>query len=135
MVEFRTRALGADEESSSSLEEHLERVYDNIRSDPELKKRLMQEASENDIDPVLLRAVFGNDMPSEDELKQDMTPPQAEEAAGETQVVTKTPDPEQLIGFLEEIMDLTPNDMTLSELREWAEDNRDIVETAIDMRF
>jgi len=143
MVEFRTRAIGENEADSSSFENHLEQVYENIRTDPELKKRLMGEASKNDIDPVLLRALFGDDMPTESELQEDMTRnpneprPRVESETHNTEVVTETeqPDASQLIGFLEEIRDLTPDGMTLDELREWAEDNEDVVETAIEMRF
>jgi len=141
MVEFRTRAIGENETNSSSLETHLEQVYENIRTDPELKKRLMSEASKNDIDPVLLRALFGNDMPSQDELEQNMAPnePQLQDETGATQTEavteTKRPDANQFIGFLEEIRDLAPDNMTLDELQEWAKTNEDIVETAIKMRF
>lgn len=136
-MEFRTRSLGEDEggSSASSLSDHLERVFDNVKNDPELQKRLLAEAQNSDVDPVLLRAFFGDSLPSPDEIQQTMETDETAEMQTETRVVKEKPSPDELIGFLSEIIELKSADMTLGELQEWAEENPGVVETAIDMRL
>lgn len=138
MVEFRTRALGTEEEKTEGLglDKHLSKVWENIQNDPQLQKALMAEVQEADVDPVLLRAILGPSMvDSPADLGEPMNETPEPEPEVETKVVTEKPDPDQVIGFLEEVMKLTRQDMTLGELHEWAEENPGIVETAIDMRF
>jgi ABC-type uncharacterized transport system YnjBCD substrate-binding protein len=49
--------------------------------------------------------------------------------------VTEKPSVEELLGFVEEIKQYKGKDATLEELQEWAEENPELVETAIDLKF
>lgn len=155
MPEFRTRPLNEQKDEQSvggiTLNDVINQFYSNIQENPEAQLRLVQIAQEQyNIDPSLLAAVI----PEVGEtIKQAQQQEQQEsgeangksaqsgnrEAATEEIVVQKSQEvqPEDVIGFLKEASDIHPNGeaMTMQEWINWAENNKDMVQTAIDMRL
>lgn len=124
---------------------HLERVLDNLQSDPEVQLALAQELEEAGVNPVVMKAVLPEGVSPEDLQKARQAQAQAQaQEEGETpepqpqvKTVEKDIEPEDLLEFVDEIAELAPQgeDMTLGELREFGEDNPGVVKTAIDMKL
>lgn len=145
MVEFRTRAPGGSDtggSGGSGIEGHLNNVIENIKSDPELQARLLQEAEANDVDPTLLRAVFPQAGKALEEAQQQQAQ-QAQRNDTDTdtepriRTVTEKPDADDLLALIDEIAELSPNgeETTLGYLRDWGDENRDVLQTAIEMKL
>lgn len=152
MPEFRTRApgdYGQEGSGGGGLEKHIERVIDNIKNDPKLKAEIYQELKDNGVNPAVIRAIVpemqeaGDIQVPQNQVANDMVATQEESHEGQTEVrtevkkVTEKPSPEQLLELIDEIAEVVPNgkETTLEELKEMAEDNPGIVETAIEMKL
>jgi hypothetical protein len=150
MVEFRTRAIGNPEgesKSSDPIDKAINQVVSELKSDKEKQLKILQALQENyGIDPQLV-GMFMEGVDGEG-LEQAQTPqPQPQEIPEqanqepmpepETKVkeVTVKPEPDELLDFVDEIIEYTGEETTLKELRDWGENNPDILETAINMKF
>lgn len=151
MVEFRTRApgdLGGGEETEGSLDKHIDRVFENIKNNPEIKLNIYQSLKEQGVNPAVIQAVF----PEAQKFEQMQAQAQAAEAAQTVEstvedtnenpeptvkTVTQEPTPEQLLDFVDDIIDLHPKDeeATLGDLKNFGENNPDILENAISIAF
>jgi len=139
MVEFRSRIVEPDkEEQGGTFEKHLDRVIENIRNDPEIQGQLLQELQESDINPAFLKAVTGMEIPQqtqEEPAEEPAEQPSKQPPQTRIKKVTEKPTPDQLIAFLGEVQEYTDEGMTLGELSNWAEENKDLVKTAIELKF
>jgi len=156
MPEFRTTppGQGGNDKSQSSREFNLEglakQAYEQLRENPQGQLRMAQALQENyGVPPDALVAIFPE--MAETAEKQQEQAKQAENnqkneennqkneeiivPAQEVKTVKEKPEPDNVIGFLDEVSSYMPEDMTLGELENWAENNKDLVQTAIDMKF
>lgn len=142
MAEFRTQAPGTqtteDSGGEGKLDEHFNRVVENIKSDPELQLQIAEAAQNNGIDPMLLRAVFPGAAKAQEE-KQQMQPTEEapEDEPPRVKTVTEQPTPDQLEALLEQVSDLSPDghNTTIQQMVEFINDEPGMVETAIKMEF
>lgn len=146
MPEFRVfTGNETDDSDSFDLGSVLDNVIKNVKQDPELKLEIAQRLQEEGINPKILKAIDSDAVPSQQEVAQLQ---QAQQAANQQQEasqtmdnepevkkVTEKPSADQVIGFLDEIREYVDDDWTLADLKQWAEQNKDIVETAIEMKF
>lgn len=145
MVELRTFEEGQQDSGGSDIEGILKSVWQNIQQDPQMQLKLAQGLAEQGIDPTLLGAV----KPGLGEaIEKSMQEQAAEQATQQTPNESPNPQPEpevrtvekdvsvdQLIEFTEELIQYRGEDCTLGELVEFAEENPDVVQTAIDMKL
>jgi hypothetical protein len=150
MPEFRTTppGQGGNDKSQSSGEFNLEglakQAYQQLLQNPQGQLRMAQALQENyGVPPDALVAIFP-EMAEMAEKQQEQQAKQAENnqkneeinvSTQEVKTVKEKPEPDDVIGFLDEVSSYMPEDMTLSELENWAENNKDLVQTAIDMKF
>ena len=134
MVKFDSREDNDDnEDGSSTLDSILDEALEIIRDDPEIQSAVMQMVQDQGIDPKIISSLVDEetDVPG-DEIKdaQDSLEPNAPDSDDRDDL-----DPDYIIDLLDEIMQYTGGDMTLEELRDYAEDNRDLIKTAIDLKL
>lgn len=145
MTEFRTSPPGGEQQEntggdSGSLETLISEAVDNIKETPELQMQLAQVMQEQGINPKLLQAIApdmqlpdgGSESPQVANPPQNMPPSGIPETDGGE---IKNPTPEDISALLEDIIEYTGEDWTLGELKDLADENPDILETTISMRF
>lgn len=142
MAEFRTEIPASKKPESSSggsdFGKYFDRAIENIKNDPQAKAQVAQALQEQyNIPPQVLASVFpeGVEPPEQEAIPENPSDSHNSEVQTEVQTVTEKPSPEQVRNFLGEIIDLQGPDMTLGELKDFAENNPDILETAIEMKF
>jgi hypothetical protein len=142
MPEFTVGVEETAESSSSIVDEAIEGFINDLKNDKEKQVQIAQALHENyGIDPQLLSTFV--DVPAEtaNEPAESPTPVPEETAENRsennTQVktVTESPSPDEVIGFIDELTDYLDEDTTLAELREYAENNKDLLATAIELHF
>jgi hypothetical protein len=142
MPEFTVGVEETAKSSSSIVDEAIEGFINDLKNDKEKQVQIAQALHENyGIDPQLLSTFV--DVPAEtaNEPAESPTPVPQEatdnQSQNNTQVktVTESPSPDEVIGFIDELTDYLDEDTTLAELREYAEDNKDILATAIELHF
>jgi len=138
----------ATKQASSSggldLGNHVSKVLENIKKDPELQAQVAQAAKENGIDPMLLKAAMpGMDVPdgaqegnlSPRDASEQLQQTDTEETEQQVKTVTEKPDPQQVTDLLKEATEYVGEDKTLAELIQWCENNPDLLNTAIEMKL
>lgn len=138
MVELRTYSEESEGSDGFDLEGMLQKAWQNIQSDPQAQARLAQQLQESGIDPMLLGAV----KPGLADAMQQAEQKQAVEQATneptpepEVKTVTEKPEPEEIKALLDDIIDQFGEDKTLGELKEFIDENPDLVETAVNLRL
>lgn len=149
MVEFRTEAPGqSKDESGNAVDGLLDEYIQEAKKDSNLQLRLLNMAQKNGIDPVLLSPLtdissdeleaLQQQQAQQQQAQQQQTQqqqPQMPQGDTETDGSSEEINAEEVLGFLGEIMDYTEEEMTLKELQEWGEKNKDLVDTAIDLHL
>lgn len=143
MPEFTVGETRENTDNSKSIvDEAIENLIQDVKSDKQKQAKIAQALHENyGIDPQLLATFV--DVPVEAdqngaapaETTQPEPTPKVPKATGETKTVTKEPTPDEVIGFIDELTDYLDEDTTLAELKEYAEDNKDLLATAIELHF
>lgn len=153
-MEFRTEVPGPSKDekegSLSAVDSLLDKYIEGVKDDPQMKLQLLQTLKQNGIDPSLVAPLVDLDSGEIQQIaQQQAVQQQAEEVENtnnnptpnmtedttEKVEVNKKPKPEQVTGFLDEIIDLNDENMTIGELRDWCYDNPNMVETAIDLKW
>lgn len=154
-MEFRTEVPGPSEDEkkggpSSTVDSLLNKYIEGVKDDPQMKLQLLQTLKQNGVDPSLVAPLVDLDSEEIQQLAQQQaaqqqtqqventepepTPNMTEDTTEKVEV-NKKPSPEKVMGFLDEIIELNDEDMTLGELREWCEENTNMVETAINLKW
>jgi len=129
-------------ESKSIVDKALEDFINDLKNDKQKQLQIAQALQENyGLDPQLLSTFV--DVPQEIDEKPQEIPnePQVETVQEsnpekhQVKTVTQAPNPDEVIGFIDELTDYLDEDTTLAELKEYAEDNKDLLETAIELHF
>jgi len=159
MVEFRTTppGKGNTEGDSDWLEGALKQAYQNIQNDPESQARIAVAVNQNYglpmdlLVPALPKMGEGlthlesqedqtGRVPNE-QIDENMKLPNDPDATEkpvptpEPKTKTKKPTHDELTDFISEIIEYVGDDFTLGELRVWATENPDMVNTAIQLKF
>jgi len=150
MVELTTAEETAEAASSIgdfTIDDVVGHLAKNIQENPQAQLQVAQIAQQKyGIDPSLLASIFP---PMADTLekaekqqqkqakKAKTQEAEAEESDSDMEVITKEvekkPKPEQVLGFIDEAIEFLGEDETLGELKEFGEDNPNMLQTAIDM--
>ena len=150
MVELTTAEETAEAASSIgdfTIDDVVGHLAKNIQENPQAQLQVAQIAQQKyGIDPSLLASIFP---PMADTLekaekqqqkqakKAKTQEAEAEENDSDMEVITKEvekkPKPEQVLGFIDEAIEFLGEDETLGELKEFGEDNPNMLQTAIDM--
>lgn len=150
MVELTTAEETAEAASSIgdfTIDDVVGHLAKNIQENPQAQLQVAQIAQQKyGIDPSLLASIFP---PMADTLekaekqqqkqakKAKTQEAEAEESNSDMEVITKEvekkPKPEQVLGFIDEAIEFLGEDETLGELKEFGEDNPNMLQTAIDM--
>lgn len=148
MTEFRTSPPGGEQQennadNSGGLESILNEAINNIKETPELQMQLAQVMQQQGINPQLLQAVAPDmelpegEVPSA-EVDNSPSNPVNSSPSGIPETdggQIEAPKPEEISGLLDDIIEYTGEDWTLGELQDFAQQNPDVLETAISMRF
>jgi len=146
MAEFRTTPPGSQQEDNSSGSKDMINSYlDSLKDDPGAALAVLEQAQERGIPPRLVAPAIGVSSEDLQEFMQarQQAQQQAQQQADMTQdshnaeTVESEPamTPQKLIGFVDELSELVGEETSLAELKDMAEDNPDIVQTAIDLKL
>lgn len=162
--EFRTEAPGSSSDDGNASSSFIDEAMSKIEGSKTAQAQIAAVAEQNGIDPnmavMMLPDLSAEDyqtfkqqqkqqqddkalpdsetdqtQPGENQSRQDSGQSVAQEPEVRTVTKTEKPSAEQLISFLGQVIELTDEDMSLKELKQWAEDNTDMVETAIEMEM
>jgi len=150
MVELTTAEETASSASSIgdfTIDDVVGHLAKNIQENPQAQLQVAQIAQQKyGIDPSLLASIFPPmadtlEKAEKQQQKQAKNAKTQEEEAQKsdsdmeviTKEVEKKPKPEQVLGFIDEAIEFLGEDETLGELKEFGEDNPNMLQTAIDM--
>jgi len=150
MVELTTAEETAEAASSIgdfTIDDVVGHLAKNIQENPQAQLQVAQIAQQKyGIDPSLLASIFPPmadtlEKAEKQQQKQAKNAKTQEEEAQKsdsdmeviTKEVEKKPKPEQVLGFIDEAIEFLGEDETLGELKEFGEDNPNMLQTAIDM--
>jgi len=149
MVELTTAEETTEAASSIgdfTIDDVVGHLAKNIQENPQAQLQVAQIAQQKyGIDPSLLASIFPPmadtlekaEKQQQKQAKKAKTQAEAQESNSDTEVITKEvekkPKPEQVLGFIDEAIEFLGEDETLGELKEFGEDNPNMLQTAIDM--
>lgn len=148
MVEYRTNQTGESDGSGGKdagvidggiVDRALENAINHVRNDPKAQVQIAQSLQENyGIPPEVIGAFVGEipDDTSQVPAPEQETPENAQAAPQiDASMTGEDLTADDVLGFLDEIADYTGEDTTVAELREFAEENPDVIETALSLKL
>ena len=149
MVELTTAEETTEAASSIgdfTIDDVVGHLAKNIQENPQAQLQVAQIAQQKyGIDPSLLASIFPPmadtlekaEKQQQKQAKKAKTQAEAQKSNSDMEVTTKEvekkPKPEQVLGFIDEAIEFLGEDETLGELKEFGEDNPNMLQTAIDM--